>query len=297
MAATNRKLLIIRNPVSGRGNQKRFDKVLALLKKSGASVSVRTTEYAGHGTQLVKQVLDSGEDWSAIVGAGGDGTIAELANAMVDTEIPLGIIPMGTANILAREIGIGTKLKKIVAVLVSAKPELIYPGLLEQKRFLLMVSAGYDSLAVAELRLEEKRKFGAFAYVIAAFRASKQFGSLDLSVKANGEIYKGASIIVSRSRLFGGFFVVAPKADLRKLEFHVLVLKNKGLWAAIRYGFSLLSGRLSTCRSVDYIQTNGPVELLSQEGVPCQMDGDDGPLTPQIIRLDERPIKILAAYK
>ncbi|MEH6405212.1 MAG: diacylglycerol kinase family protein [Sneathiella sp.] len=297
MLAENRKFLIIRNPVSGRRNQNRFEKILALLEKSGCTVSVKVTEYAGHGTELVKRALENGEDWSAIVGAGGDGTIAELANAMEGTNIPLGIIPMGTANVLAREVGIGLGIKKIVAVLTSAKPETIYPGLIGDRRFLLMVSAGYDSLAVAQLRTEEKKKFGAFAYVLAALRASRQFRDLDLSIKIDEKIYKGASIIVSRSRLFGGFFVAAPTADLRKPYFHILILKNKGLWAAIKYGFVLISGRISTCRSVDYIQTDGPVDLLSQMDIPCQIDGDSGPLTPQSISIDEKPIKILAAYR
>lgn len=292
----NRKFLIIHNPVSGSRNKSRFTKVIQLLEKTGCQFTVKSTEYAGHGTELVRHALDSREDWSAIVGAGGDGTIAELANAMHDTQIPLGIIPMGTANVLAREVGIGVKLEKVVSTLATAAPVGIYPGRIGDRRFLLMASAGFDSLAVSELRGKEKKKFGAFAYVLAAARASKQFKTLDLSIKVDGEVLRGASIIVSRSRLFGGAFVAAPKADLRNADLHILILRDKGIWAVIKYGIALLRNRIATLPSVHYIQTSGPVELNSLAHVPCQIDGDEGPVTPLTIHVEKSPLNLLAAY-
>ena len=157
MTEDARRFLIIHNPVSGSRNAKRLSKVLNKLEIAGCEVTLAGTEYAGHASEIAAEAVKSGENWSAIVAAGGDGTISEVASGMTDTKIPLGFIPLGTANVLAREAGVGTNLQKAVRTLASGKAVEIFPGQMGGQRFLLMVGAGYDSLAVSELNSDEKK--------------------------------------------------------------------------------------------------------------------------------------------
>lgn len=296
MTKSGRRLLVIHNPVSGSRNNGRFKKALKLLEEAGCYVAVQTTLRPNHAFELATAAGKATDNWSAIVAAGGDGTISEVANGLRHSQIPLGIIPLGTANVVAREIGVGLNLQKVISVLATATPVAIYPGLIADERFLLMVGAGYDSLAVSGLDPAEKKKYGALAYVFAALRALKHFKQLNVSVTVGNEVFQGASIIVSRARLFGGPFVIAPNADLRSPGFQIVVLKGRGIWPAVKYGLALMTNRIWKLDTVDYFQTDGPVEIIATPAIPCQRDGDGGYDTPSVLRVDDVPLNILAAF-
>jgi diacylglycerol kinase family enzyme len=198
---------------------------------------------------------------------------------------------------LAREVGVGTSISNAVRVLVYATPVPIIPGLVSGKRFLLMVGAGFDSVVVAAMRKSEKSRFGALAYLFAAWRSMASFRHMQISVRyGNSRITDGASVIVSRSRLYGGPFVMAPNADLRMPGLHILILKDRGVLAAVKYGLALATGRLWRSRSVDYVTCDTPVEITSIRTFPCQHDGDGGLDTPLVVELDTMPLYLLAAY-
>ncbi|MDX1581366.1 MAG: acylglycerol kinase family protein, partial [Alphaproteobacteria bacterium] len=104
----SRTALVIFNPVAGRRRRVFFRKTLAAMEKLGLSVEMQETEYPGHAEELARertaQHAESRPD--LIVAAGGDGTINEVANGMIGSDVTLGIIPLGTANVLAKEIGL-----------------------------------------------------------------------------------------------------------------------------------------------------------------------------------------------
>ncbi|MEP3248216.1 MAG: diacylglycerol kinase family protein [Sneathiella sp.] len=294
MTEGDRRFLIIHNPTAGSRNANRLSKILKLLEEENCQITLAGTQYAGHATEIAAEAVAVKENWSAIVAAGGDGTICEVANGMRDTDIPLGIIPLGTANVLARELEIGTTSRRVVSVLTSVPPIRIFPGLMGRKRFMLMVGAGYDSLAVAELNPLEKKKYGAFAYILAALRAVKRFNGLRVRVTTDGQSYEGASVIVSRSRLYGGPFTLVPDADLRQPGLHIVLLKNTGIWAALKYGAALATNRIWKLSSVDYIKAEGEVTVVMAPEFLCQCDGDRGPETPVTLSTDPGGLHVLS---
>lgn len=294
MTEGGRRFLIIHNPTAGSRNANRLSRILALLEEENCQTTLAGTQYAGHATEIAAEAVAAKENWSAIVAAGGDGTICEVANGMHDTDIPLGIIPLGTANVLARELEIGLGSRNVVSVLTSASPTRIFPGLMGDQRFMLMVGAGYDSLAVAELDPLEKKKYGAFAYILAALRAVKRFKGLSVRVTANGQSYEGASVIVSRGRLYGGPFTLVPNADLREPGLHILLLKDTGIWAALKYGAALATNRIWKLSSVDYIKAEGDVTIVMAPEFLCQCDGDRGPATPVTLSTDPGGLHVLS---
>jgi len=293
MTGEKRRYLIIHNPVSGARNSKKLKKILKLMAASDLEYELAGTEYPGHASIIAKEASLDKDPSLIIVAAGGDGTISEVAAGLAEGAAPIGIIPLGTANVLARELGIGTSLKKAFRVLKEGLSMPVHPGRAGDKRFLLMVGAGYDSLAVSELNSAEKKRFGALAYIFAATRAVRRFSSLNVSAQVDGVTYSGASVIVSRARLYGGPFTIAPKADLTDQAFHILVLKHKGLWAALKYGLALATNRIWKLPSVDYVKTTSEVTITSAIELPCQFDGDGGLFAPLTVSVDPQKLLIL----
>lgn len=293
MTEGKRRLAIIHNPISGFRNKSRFARALLALSEADCEVEILKTERPRHAEDLAKELAARNDPDLAIVAAGGDGTVAEILNGLDDARVPLGVIPLGTANVLARELGIGTSIQKAVETLVTATPCLVHSGRANERRFLLMVGAGYDSLAVAALNPAEKRKFGAIAYVLAGFRAIGSFGALQLRLRTESEVSSGGTIIVTNVRHYGGGFIIAPDAGLERPGFDVLILKGSGFFNAIRYGLALISGRLPHLKDVEMWQDLREMTLEADQPFPCQYDGDGGLLTPVHITFKENSILIL----
>ncbi|MCF8468101.1 MAG: hypothetical protein K9G33_11910 [Sneathiella sp.] len=274
-------------------NKSRFSKALMGLAEADCEVEILKTDGPGHAMVLTGELVRRNDPGIVIVAAGGDGTVSEILNGLQGSALPLGVIPLGTANVLARELGIGVSISKAVRTLVTAEPVCVHTARANGKRFLLMVGAGYDSLAVAALNSDQKRRFGAFAYVLAAVRAVRQFNNMELEVTVDGVVYLASSVIVTKVRHYGGPFVIARDSGLDKPRFDVLILKGGGILNAIRYGIALLSNQLPELADVDAIWTDEDIYLTAKTEFPCQHDGDAGLSTPVRISLDKSALWIL----
>ncbi len=286
------KLLVIHNPASGAKNERRFAKAVNLLINKGCSLDIRRTTGPGHAEELAHfadQLPDAPE---AVIVAGGDGTLAEVAQGLRGSNLPMGVIPLGTANVFAQEIGVANNYPKVSEVIQSGRQVEIFPGIADGRRFLLMVGSGYDSHAVAALAPSEKKKWGAAAYLFAALRVRDQFKDLKVELDHDAVIYTGAGIIISHAQHYGGPFKAFPKVRLEAKSLEILILKKAGFWAATRYGIGLLLGSIDSF-GIERISATGPVKLTSHYPRNFQMDGD-GFLKEQIeITLDKTPLHVL----
>ncbi|MZR31706.1 diacylglycerol/lipid kinase family protein [Sneathiella litorea] len=293
MTPANRRLVIIHNPTSGMRNKSRFSKALLGLAETQCEVEILKTSGPGHATMLTEELVGRKGPDLVLVAAGGDGTVSEILNGLKDCNIPLGVIPLGTANVLARELGVGVSIKKAVDTLVTASPVPVFTAFANEKRFLLMLGAGYDSLAVAALRSDQKKRFGAMAYVLAAMRVISGYRNMNLEVEVNGVRHRAGSVIITKAKYYGGPFVIAPDCGIETPRLAVLVLKGSGIVNAIRYGGALLANRLDSLPDVEVVVTDKPVSLTSAAEFPCQCDGDGGLATPIEVSLDPQPIMML----
>ena len=223
MTAVSRRLVIIHNPTSGMRNKSRFSKALLLLAETQCEVEILKTSGPGHATRLTEELIERNDPDIVLVAAGGDGTVSEILNGLKGGELPLGVIPLGTANVLARELGVGVSIDKAVETLVTAEPIPVCTAIANGKRFLLMLGAGYDSLAVASLRSDQKKRFGAIAYVFAAARALSQFRNMRLEVEVSGVRRTAGTVVITNARYYGGPFVIAPDGGIEKSQLDVLV--------------------------------------------------------------------------
>ena len=283
-------LLIILNRRAAQKRIGRFQDVLVLLESAGCTYEVKETHAAGDAARYASQAVAGCVDIVAV--AGGDGTINDAINGFHPGTPPLGLIPLGTANVLAHEIGLAITPAAIVAALTAGDRLSVVPGQVNGRRFMMMASIGFDAHVVSAVGKALKRRIGKFVYVLAALRQIFRYSCPHLVVTVDGVPLRAATVVVSRGRLYGGRFLMAPKADLGTPEFQVSLFRRKGRLAMAGYSAALPLGLLNRWKLIDHI-TARAVEVRDRHGDPVQADGDTTAFLPAVIELAEHPIQVL----
>jgi diacylglycerol kinase family enzyme len=288
-------MLVIFNPVAGRRRAAALWRVLDLLVENGVKVEVAETQHAGHATELARDAARDG--LSMVVAAGGDGTIAEVANGLIGSTTALGVIPLGTANVLAKEYKLPTTPRAIANALAYRRTRLLWPGIakMEGKEhvFVQMVGLGFDGAVVHGLQPLLKRVIGRGAYVWQSLWESVAYRFPRVKLTIDGKDYEAASVVVSKGRLYGGAYLLAPNAAPTRPGFQVALFENPGTFAALLSGAALPLGLLPRCPGVrviagthvDFCATNGPIMT--------QSDGDALPGTPSMVVDAGSPIPVV----
>ena len=297
MSHAIRNVLVIHNPVAGRRHRKRLRQFLEILNERGHRVRIRLTAKAGDAQDAAHSV----QDVDVIVAGGGDGTVNEVVNGLAtrpegDVLPVVAFLPLGTANVLAWELDLPAKNPKKLVTLIEEKITLdAHQGVANGRRFFLMVSVGLDARAVAGVNGTIKRIFGGGAYVIAALQALMQKPPT-YKVRVGDTPYQARTVIVSCGRFYGGPFILAPRAHLGEPMFCVVMLKNYGFLAAVRFGWALARGTVAAQRDVTIVMGDS-VSIGGPDGDPVQMDGDITSSLPLSIILDTRPVPFLVSKK
>ncbi|SBW12453.1 conserved hypothetical protein [uncultured Alphaproteobacteria bacterium] len=271
-------MIVIFNPTAGPRRGALLGRVLARLHALGAAVDLRPTACAGDAVRIAA-ALDPPAD-GLVVAAGGDGTLAEVAEGVLRNpaaaRLRLGVIPLGTANVLAHEIGLPRRPATIVRTLLAGRAQPLHAGRIRaadgaERAFLMMAGAGFDAAVVAAVTPGLKRRCGKGAYLWHTLRlaAVGRFPAVDLRI--DGEPYRAASVVVCNGRHYGGPYRLAPAADLSRPEFEVVLLDAAGGARVFSQGLRLMLGVLHRAPGVRTL-TAREVEI---SGVgPLQADGD-----------------------
>lgn len=278
-AVRGRRLLVIRNPAAGsRGG--RFAATLDRLTGLGCRIEVRETGARGDAERFAREPGDR----DLVVAAGGDGTINEVANGLVAgaSGLPLAILPLGTANVLAGEIGLGLDPGAIARTIARGAPRRISLGRVTgaqaggggaARLFFQMAGVGFDAHAVAGVNPGLKRRLGKGAYAVETLRQLAVFPFPRYRVMVDGEAYEAASAIVAKGRSYAGRFLLAPAARLEDPQFQVCLFERGGALAAAHYGLALALGRLARTPGFRIVPGRR-VEIDGPAGDPVQADGD-----------------------
>lgn len=284
------RLLVIANPTAGWGRQHRIQAVLAALKLRGAAVTLRWTQRRGDAEAFAAAA--SRRDYDRVVVAGGDGTINEAINglAIAADAPPLAVIPTGTANVLAAEIGLAARPVAIAAAIMDGAARRVHLGRIESKgamrRFSMMAGVGFDAWVVARVDLRVKKLFGKGAYVAASLAQLWRGVDTYYDVKVDGVARRAASVIAANGHFYGGRFVIARAARLDDPALHVCLFNRAGRWNAVRYAIALMLGRLDKLPDIEILRAQR-IEITGPVGEAAQVDGDlDGAL-PLVISVDE----------
>ena len=299
--------MLIRNPTAGRRRRGLVDAVVRHVRAAGWTVDLVDTAAVGDARRFA-ETCDA-TCYAVIAVAGGDGTINEVVNGLArrsDTAPPLAIVPLGTANVLAYELGLDFKAASIAQTMMSGRAVLVHPGEAsgdpdeggDPRCFSLMAGAGFDAKVVAGVSAPLKRRFGKAAYVWRSLIETRRYRPVRYAVEVDGVRYEAASVIVTRGRHYAGPYVVAPLAALSEPLLHVCLFERWGRSHTLRFGLALLLGRLP--RAGGYRVVAGRdvrLSVLSDAGElrrqPVQIDGDDALTLPVSIGVASGAVRLL----
>jgi diacylglycerol kinase family enzyme len=275
-----RRFFVIDNTTSGYGGRGLAARVLGLLRSSGAHVDCCGEPGKESAHARAVEAVRSGI-YDAIVAVGGDGTIRHAASAVAGTDVPLGIVPLGTGNVLAHEIGLGREPNVLAAALLSGPAVSMVAPVANGELFLLMAGAGFDGRVIQALNPSIKGLFGKLAYAGPLLSALK--GPMDtLEVLLDGRPHRANWAVIAKARHYGGAFVIAEDADLRAPGLRAVLFNAPDRGALFASLLALASGRLATCRHVAVVGCTR-AEIRGPETTPVQVDGDPFGATPLVV--------------
>ncbi|TAN59782.1 MAG: diacylglycerol kinase family lipid kinase [Magnetospirillum sp.] len=288
-----RRVLIIHNPAAGRHKRRRLLEVIERLEQLGCVVTSRETRRRGDAEDFATEASPDRHD--AVVAAGGDGTVNEVLNGLGRGPggLALGVIPLGTANVLACEIGLDPKNVDQVARTIAFGPARhVHVAVANCRRFLLMAGAGLDAHVVAGVSVALKRRAGKLAYVVESLKQAVGYDFPLLTIRADGVDYEGRMVVACKGRFYGGPFIAAPDADLETPMLEVCILPNSGIAGMLRYGLALPMGKLSELPEVQVISAR-TILITGPRGAPVQGDGDIVARLPAEITVGDDTVELI----
>jgi len=287
-------MVIVFNPAAGRRRAALLWRVLDVLVANGVRLELAETRCPGDAKHLAREAAHAGAPM--VVAAGGDGTIAEVANGLMDSGVRLGVIPLGTANVLAHELALPFAPSAVAAALAFGRTRLLWPGLArtadDSRLFVQMLGVGFDAHVVHRLSLPLKRILGRGAYVLQSLHESLRYEYAPIRVRLDGDETQAASVIVSKGRLYGGRYLLAPDARPGEPGFSVSLFEHGGAASALFYGAALPLNQLSRAPGVRHLRAK-KIEFLGNIAIPSQTDGDAAGCVPLSVTDAPAPISVV----
>jgi YegS/Rv2252/BmrU family lipid kinase len=278
------KTALIFNPAAGRASKKSIDFSVRFLKEKGLEPFLFETKKKFDAVTISQNCLK--DNFETIIVAGGDGTINEAIQPLIFSERRIGILPFGTANVLAREIGVPLSLKKALKLLTDGKEKKVSAGKVtflekeESRYFLLMAGVGFDAEVVFSNNETAKKNFGRFSYLMTAAKTFLKFSSEQLDFTAEGEQFSGYSALISNSSHYGGNFKIAKAASIFEPELHLIIIENDSAFDILRVALSAL---FKSHPAFDGLQFRITKKIKIKGNAKIQLDGDFAGTSPCII--------------
>jgi lipid kinase YegS len=261
------------------------------VREKGHIVRPRVTWEPGDAASLATEAADRGVD--AVVALGGDGTVNEVVNGLDGKDVPLGIIPIGTANDFARQVGIPMDTDHAMDAILRRKPRRIDTGELNGRRFLNVSTGGVGAEATAETPADAKEQLGPLAYAITGMRKLRDLAPRRARFTGPGFEYDGEFMIfaVGNARITGGGTAITPNASVTDGLLDLCIIEGvegrgefMSLALAVRRGEHLDDDR------VRYVQLP-ELTIESDEPIAVNLDGE--PQEMRTLRYRARPLDLL----
>lgn len=228
MKKEKRKKFIIVNPVAGSGRKR--NRILSELNKQLHSSQFLYDLVETKKPKDAKKIAEAIDPniYDTIVAAGGDGTINEILNGIAGKKITLGILPIGTVNVLAKELGIPLQLSKAIDVLKNKNIKIIDVAKADSHYFTLMAGIGFDAYTIFKVDLGLKKFFGGLAYIFSGIHSFLKYPPKRISLTLDGNIKEdGFFVLVSNSAFYGGTYKLNPNAKLDDGYLNIAVFKER----------------------------------------------------------------------
>ncbi len=287
------KIKLIVNPNSG---QRRLEdylpKVLYIFSKNGYIVDLATI----NNQKDLKKNTSNINDYDYLLVSGGDGTVNSVINETVSKNIPIGIIPTGTTNVLSIELNLPSNpFEAAYHIINEATPTPYDVGKFGDQYFGLMVSYGFDAHTISKVDSNLKQIIGEYAYALAGFSTLFTYKPEPIYVDLfdGKDPIKGYFVVVGNASFYGGKYSITPLAKMDDGLLDICIFKQKGVLKSISYILDVLKGTHINSDDVEYYQVP-KVRLITQE-TPGQVDGDLAGIEKEHVDIEVCPkaIKLL----
>ena len=294
MTAPPKRMKLILNPNSKPLRVALFlQSLIHRFEAGGYEVDVQKTRYAGEAVEIARAAKASGR-YDVVVAGGGDGTVNEVLNGLMPDPIPMGILPLGTSNVLARALNIPLLPIKAADAINTGIIKRIDVGLANGRYFAIMLSCGYDAYAIEKTSLRVKRFTGKYAYIWAGIKSIYHFQAPRIHIEADGRPFDSDAmiIVISNAHLYGGNYRLTPDAKIDDGLFDVFIYNGTSITRLIYYGLRVLSHLPLNYRDTIRFRAR-ELKLESKHRVLYQADGDLFGRLPVTVQVIPRALEVV----
>ena len=273
------KTLVIANPMAGSRGARWSGKKKpeSVLRPLFPEADLYFTEAEGDATRAAREASQSG--YQLVIAAGGDGTVNEVANGLVHSETQMGLFPLGTENVLAKERHIPADFEKAAALIRKTQPRRMDLGRINDRYFVCFAGIGFDAHVVEHVRPALKRRLGSVAYMTTAMERFFKFNEIKrkFTIEIDEETLEIESwqILLGNIQNYGGGLNIAPRASMHDGLLDMIVLPRTDLPGMIHQVVSAATGAHLKIPQVRYYQGR-KFRFQCSHSVGFQYDGDLG---------------------
>jgi YegS/Rv2252/BmrU family lipid kinase len=291
---------VIFNPAARGEKARRFRKSLDAI---GAESTLKQTAAAGDARRLAAEAVQDG--FEVVVAAGGDGTLNEVLNGIGDVpggfeRVCLGVLPLGTVNVFARELVLPTRLDLAWEIIRRGREtridlpsvEFSENGKVQRRYFAQLAGAGLDARAIELVKWQVKKAIGPLAYVLAGAHALMGRPT-PIQATSSTQSLSGELILIGNGKLYGGQFKLFPQADLRDGLLEICVFPRVNWWVLVRCSPGLLLNGTLPKATTRLFQTE-TLTLTSSSATPLQIDGELIGHLPATFRVERGKLRVIA---
>ena len=293
------KALVILNPPAGDAAEKALREALSRhFAAAGIEYEIYETRQGDRLAAIVRRRLLDGFD--LVVAAGGDGTVSAVSDGLVGSSIPLGIIPTGTGNLIARELNIPEDVDPAVALIASGpRRRNIDVMRIGQRVFVLNASVGISASVIGETTRQSKSRFGRIAYIgtglIKVLSSRPRYLVVEVDGKAHP--YRAVEVAIMNCGLLGKLlYPKGPDIRIDDGQLGVWILSMKTIWDYFRYAIGVIAG-WTVNPEAHFISAERTVSIRSNRPLPVQADGDIIGTTPVDMEVLPGVLTVLVAQK
>ena len=289
-----RDALLIFNPTAGRARGVRsgaLERARKVLARQGIESELAPTDGPGSAPGLARQAVR--EQRQMVIVCGGDGTLNEVVNGLAGSSVPLALLPAGTANVFAKELGLPWNIERAASMIGASRFRRVSLGHVKAaegekdgRYFLSLAGAGPDGAIVRAVNPSLKERTGTVAFWIEGFRQLTSYKFPRFRVKFENETIEGTLIIAGRTKHYGGPVQITTRADLYGNDFELMLCTTNSRWKYLSYMPLLLSGRLRHVRDIRFVRaTEMSCEPVDAEPIWVQVDGEAAGRLPAEFRI------------
>ncbi len=272
-------LTFIVNPTAGSGYALKIEKqLIKAMEADGRPFRFVRTDHPGHATELARNVAAE-PGCTGVISVGGDGTAYEVACGLMNTGVPLGIIPAGTGNDFIKSVNIPKKPMEALDHILNCEPRPVDVGGMNDRLFLNVCGTGFDVTVLDYTQKAKKYCRGILPYLIGLVRGIAAYAPVHIRFSADG-VEEERDVLfcsVANGRYFGGGIPICPEASADDGLLDLIVVENKPKWMIPFYLPSLLMGRVlkfpfTTHRRCTEASIHAPGMRLNADGEVSRVD-------------------------